>query len=103
MHFVGGVAAQLLDDTIPAWIPNIMMQLKKVISVVTITTKGEGNSKTIAVLSILHLLTIHKMKTEELYLIKKHPKKVSRSDHETLGQNVTNEQPIANYSTTDTI
>ena len=72
MHFVGSVAAQLLDDTNPAWIPNIMMQLKKVISVVTIATKGEGNSRTIAVLSILHLSTIHKMKTEELYLIKKH-------------------------------
>ena len=73
IHFVGGIKANLLNDTNSAWVPTIMMGYTTKEGDLSHYNhcKGEGSSRTIVVLSVLHhLLTIHKMKIGELYFIK---------------------------------
>ena len=93
IHFIGGIAADLLDDTNPAWIPTIMMGY---------TTK-EGD---------LGRYNRYKRRREQqdnsqdadrrTLSYQTTSEDVSRSDHKTSGPSV-NEQPIANYSTTETV
>ena len=103
MHFVGGVATQLLDDTNPAWIPNNNDATKE--GDLSCYNRYKRRREQQDNCSLKHTSSFNYSQDEDGRTLsdQKTSKKVLRSDHETLGQNVTNEQPIANYSTTDTL
>lgn len=108
IHFVGGIAANLLDDTNPAWVPTIMMGYK---------TEGDlgrynrckrrreqqDNCSKCTPSTFNNSQDDRRTLSHQLNpLTEGTSKDVSRSDHETPGPSV-NEQPIANYSTTETV
>ena len=113
IHFIGGIAANLLDDTNPAWVPTIMM------GYIYITKEGDlgrynrckrrreqqdncsvkctpssFNNSQDEDRTLSHQLNPLTAETAS--------NDASRSDHETPGPSV-NEQPIVNYCTTETV
>ena len=112
IHFVGGIAADLLDDTNPAWVPTIMMgyttkegdlgrynrckrrREQQDNCSVKCTPSSFSNSQDEDWRTLSHQLNPLTAETTSEH--------VSRSVYETPGPSV-NEQPIANYSTTETV
>ena len=112
IHFAGGIAANLLDNTNCAWAPTIMMSYttkeddlglynhckrkreQQDNCSVQCTPLPFNNSQDEDRRTLSHQLNPLTAETTS--------KDVSRSDHETPGPSV-NEQPIANYSTIEIV